>query len=281
MPPEFHAAAPVVSDIILADGRYRFEVTYPCPAPSSACPMRTRLWLDRKARRRNSVPMTELVRRAVREYRERYHTGGPRPSCRSCSGRTRGCWAHGDGLRYQDAARDEWELPRVRWLLDSVILIDHFNGIDSATRFIDEESMDIALSPVTRAEVLTGFTDAHLPLATELLDQFPTLAITARGSRSRGQAPPLGRLAAPRCAAGCRRPAQHARSRYAEHEGLPARTVRIRHSAIHDRIRGVTTCPDRLSVAIKPMDSRLRGNDEESHRAYCLSFPRRRENPLA
>ena len=67
----------------------------------------------------------------------------------------------------------------MRWLLDSVILIDHFNGIDSATRFIDDESMDIALSPVTRSEVLTGFTDAHRPLAAELLDQFPTLAITA------------------------------------------------------------------------------------------------------
>ena len=67
----------------------------------------------------------------------------------------------------------------MRWLLDSVILIDHFNGVDSATRFIDHESMDIALSPVTRAEVLTGFTDDHRPLAAELLDQFPTLAINA------------------------------------------------------------------------------------------------------
>ena len=67
----------------------------------------------------------------------------------------------------------------MRWLLDSVILIDHFNGIDSATRFIDEERMDIALSPVTRAEVLTGFTDDHRPLAAELLDEFPTLAIAA------------------------------------------------------------------------------------------------------
>ncbi|MDD9984128.1 MAG: PIN domain-containing protein [Gammaproteobacteria bacterium] len=67
----------------------------------------------------------------------------------------------------------------MRWLLDSVILIDHFNGIDSATRFIDEERMDIALSPVTRAEVLTGFTDDHRPLAAELLDEFPTLVIAA------------------------------------------------------------------------------------------------------
>ena len=67
----------------------------------------------------------------------------------------------------------------MRWLLDSVILIDHFNGIGAATRFIAEESVDIALSPVTREEVLTGFADDHRPLAAELLDQFPTLAITA------------------------------------------------------------------------------------------------------
>ncbi|MCY4285586.1 MAG: PIN domain-containing protein [Thiotrichales bacterium] len=67
----------------------------------------------------------------------------------------------------------------MRWLLDSVILIDHFNGVEAATRFIAEESVDIALSPVTRAEVLTGFTDDHCPLAAELLDQFPTLAISA------------------------------------------------------------------------------------------------------
>ena len=38
--------------------------------------------------------------------------------------------------------------------------------------------MDIALSPVTRAEVLTGFRDDHRPLVAELLDQFPTLPIT-------------------------------------------------------------------------------------------------------
>ena len=67
----------------------------------------------------------------------------------------------------------------MRWLLDSVILIDHFNGVDPATRFISKEATDIALSPVTRAEVLTGFADEFRPLATELLDQFPTLPITA------------------------------------------------------------------------------------------------------
>ena len=52
--------------------------------------------------------MTELVRRAVREYRGRYDAGGP-SHLQELLGRTSGCWAHGDGLSYQDAARDEWE----------------------------------------------------------------------------------------------------------------------------------------------------------------------------
>lgn len=67
----------------------------------------------------------------------------------------------------------------MRWLLDSVILIDHFNGINAATQFIADECEDIALSPITRAEVLVGFDDNHLLVAVELLDQFPTLPITA------------------------------------------------------------------------------------------------------
>ena len=67
----------------------------------------------------------------------------------------------------------------MRWLLDSVILIDHFNAIDPATRFIAGESQDIALSPITRAEVLVGFGDGDRLLATELLDRFPTLPVAA------------------------------------------------------------------------------------------------------
>ena len=67
----------------------------------------------------------------------------------------------------------------MRWLLDSVILIDHFNGIDSATGFIADEREDIALSPITRAEVLRGFDEGQLPLARGLFDRFPTLPVTA------------------------------------------------------------------------------------------------------
>ena len=64
-------------------------------------------WLDMLAKT-EGVPMTELVRRAVREYRERYGHGEPRRLDELLE-RTRGCWRQGDGLPYQDAMRDEWE----------------------------------------------------------------------------------------------------------------------------------------------------------------------------
>ena len=64
-------------------------------------------WLDRRARTKQ-VPMTKLVRRAVRIDRERHHDGGPGRR-QELPGRTRGGRAHGDGLRHQDAVRDEWE----------------------------------------------------------------------------------------------------------------------------------------------------------------------------
>ena len=66
-----------------------------------------KVWLDRRAQAER-VPMTELVRRAVREYRERCHASGP-GRLQELLRRTSGCWTHGDGLRYQNAARDEWE----------------------------------------------------------------------------------------------------------------------------------------------------------------------------
>ena len=67
-------------------------------------------WLDCQARAER-VPMTELVRRAVREYRERRHDGGP-GRLHELLGRTRGCWTRGDGLRFQNAVRDGWERRR-------------------------------------------------------------------------------------------------------------------------------------------------------------------------
>jgi len=66
----------------------------------------------------------------------------------------------------------------VKYLLDSVIVIDHFNGIEAATRYLAEHGSACAVSVITRAEVLAGFDDAQAEMAMELLDLFPTLPIT-------------------------------------------------------------------------------------------------------
>jgi len=63
-------------------------------------------------------------------------------------------------------------------LLDSVILIDHFNGISAATRYIEEHTKDIDVSVITRAEVLAGFDEESTLIARELLDYFPSIPVT-------------------------------------------------------------------------------------------------------
>ena len=63
-------------------------------------------WLDLRAREER-VSMTEVVRQAVREYRER-SGGGDRPSLDELLERTRGGWSHGDGLDFQNVDRDGW-----------------------------------------------------------------------------------------------------------------------------------------------------------------------------
>ncbi|NKI33619.1 type II toxin-antitoxin system VapC family toxin [Wenzhouxiangella sp. XN79A] len=66
----------------------------------------------------------------------------------------------------------------MKYLLDSVILIDHFNGIASATTFVSDHAAACALSVITRAEVLTGFSKESEPLALAVLNAFPTLPLT-------------------------------------------------------------------------------------------------------
>ncbi len=62
-------------------------------------------------------------------------------------------------------------------LVDSAILIDHFNGVAAATEYLSKMQGQLAVSVITRAEVLTGFEGKDLQLAMRLLDRFPTLAI--------------------------------------------------------------------------------------------------------
>ena len=63
-------------------------------------------------------------------------------------------------------------------LLDSVILIDHLNGIEKATRFIAKlNPLETAISVVTRAEILTGLPEKDLAQVISLLDQYQLLII--------------------------------------------------------------------------------------------------------
>lgn len=64
------------------------------------------------------------------------------------------------------------------YLLDSVILIDHFNGRPEATRFLLENHEQAAISVITRAEVLTGFDPVGEVQAKAFLNLFPTHVLT-------------------------------------------------------------------------------------------------------
>jgi predicted nucleic acid-binding protein len=65
----------------------------------------------------------------------------------------------------------------LKLLLDSVILIDHLNGIRAATEYLAKVHMHSAISVVTRAEVLTGYDSPQLQPIKQFLDAFPTLPL--------------------------------------------------------------------------------------------------------
>jgi hypothetical protein len=62
-------------------------------------------WLDRRASE-EGIPMTELIRRAVRLLRA--HNQLQRPEWDDLLARTSGIWKHGDGLECQERMRGEW-----------------------------------------------------------------------------------------------------------------------------------------------------------------------------
>ena len=64
------------------------------------------------------------------------------------------------------------------YLLDSVIVIDHLNGVEAATRFLSEKGNDSFISAITRTETLAGFDEESAHLARELLDLFTALPVT-------------------------------------------------------------------------------------------------------
>jgi predicted nucleic acid-binding protein len=65
----------------------------------------------------------------------------------------------------------------VNLLLDSVILIDHFNGMDAATHHLATYHADAAISVITRAEVLACFEEREVGKPAQFLDSFATLGI--------------------------------------------------------------------------------------------------------
>lgn len=67
-------------------------------------------WLDREARKRH-VPMTEMVREAVRGYRARSQSLARR-DLRGELERTAGIWPGGEGLAHQNRLRKEWDRRR-------------------------------------------------------------------------------------------------------------------------------------------------------------------------
>ena len=63
-------------------------------------------------------------------------------------------------------------------LLDSVILIDHFNGISQASSFIHSlDPAKTAISVITYAEILVGFEDETVEKAKALLFHYELFSI--------------------------------------------------------------------------------------------------------
>lgn len=70
------------------------------------------------------------------------------------------------------------EFSMIERLIDSIILIDHLNGIEKATRFIiDLDPLETAISVITRAEILTGLDEGQQPKVIQLLDQYQLLIV--------------------------------------------------------------------------------------------------------
>jgi predicted nucleic acid-binding protein len=65
----------------------------------------------------------------------------------------------------------------LKYLLDSTLLIDHFNAVEDATEFLLRHGHESAVSVVTVAEVLAGSMPADAAAHELLLDQHACLAV--------------------------------------------------------------------------------------------------------
>lgn len=66
----------------------------------------------------------------------------------------------------------------MKFLLDSVILIDHLNGIKAAHDWLSRYHTNANISVITRAEVLAGANENNVQSVKALLDSFSTLPMT-------------------------------------------------------------------------------------------------------
>lgn len=70
---------------------------------------------------------------------------------------------------------------REKYLVDSVIFIDHLNGIDKAGKWLESHfNGEAVISSITLAEVLAGATDEEKFIVKELLDKFKCLSLDAK-----------------------------------------------------------------------------------------------------
>ena len=70
------------------------------------------------------------------------------------------------------------EFTMIERLIDSVIIIDHLNGIEKATHFIlNIDPRQTAISVITRAEILTGIDENEQAEIIHLLDHYKLLII--------------------------------------------------------------------------------------------------------
>lgn len=67
---------------------------------------------------------------------------------------------------------------KAKYLVDTVIIIDHLNGIKKATDWLLKNSEISLISVITRAEVLSGTEDNEKSSISSLLDKFECLSIT-------------------------------------------------------------------------------------------------------
>lgn len=67
----------------------------------------------------------------------------------------------------------------MRLLLDSVILIDHLSGRSAASEYLRARHADLAISLITRAEVLAGIAgEDEWEIAVALLDALPLISLS-------------------------------------------------------------------------------------------------------